>query len=157
MPSESCVPILQRNQMYRYTSTCLHSKSRRIELHFSLVLSSDELVSIMPKEKESLDLFLKSIVKDYPDEFSADNKVLLCKLCGTSVNLPNQKRFHVTQHRGGQKHQRKLQQRASSLANVPSTAQLSQQLISLAVSTQSSSSQYAADLCEALIAGNVLQ
>lgn len=107
----------------------------------------------MPKTKKSLDCFLREIVKAHPGEFSTDNKILFCNLCGTSVNFPSQKMFFVEQHQGSQTHKQKKSELAFSLATSP---QLSQQLISTAISTQTSSSQYAADLCEAFIAGMVL-
>lgn len=108
--------------------------------------------STMPKEKESLEVFLKTLVKEHPSDLSTDGKILYCKICETNVALPTQKRFHVTQHISTKKHSQMKESQKTSLPST-STGQCSQQLITSALSTQTSDTQYASDLCEALIAG----
>lgn len=108
--------------------------------------------STMPKEKESLEVFLKSLVKKHPSDLSTDGQILYCKICETNVALPSQKRFHATQHISTKKHSQ-LKERQKTSQPSTSSGQCSQQLITSALSTKTSDTQYASDLSEALIAG----
>lgn len=99
----------------------------------------------MPKVKESIEVFLKSVVKKYPSEFSTDYSVLFCKICSANVSLSQQKNFIVDQHRGTKKHK--------ALRDEHSQSTSSQPLITSIVTTLTTEGQYCSDLCAALLSG----
>ena len=56
---------------------------------------------------------LKSLVREFGEKcFTADDKVLFCKICEAKVS--HQKRFSIQQHLGTKKHKDNLQKPSTS-------------------------------------------
>ena len=100
----------------------------------------------MPKPKPSILCHLKAVVSEFGDIFSADSKILLCKMCKTIV--VSDRKFTVQQHVGHEKHIRAMQ-----LASKKSTQLLLQETASM---KDNKLSDFQKNFCEALVSANVL-
>lgn len=63
----------------------------------------------MPKDKESLSAFYARVVKEFPNEFRCDTKVLFCLLCDGDVTA--KQISQVKQHRATKKHLEAIQRK----------------------------------------------
>lgn len=100
----------------------------------------------MPKKKPSKTFYLRELVSEFGAEvFSTDGSILFCKYCEVKVSA--EKRFHVQQHIGREKHIK-----AASRAAEKRQSQL---LLGQSGSEHSKSSPFCKDLCRALVSANI--
>lgn len=81
-------------------------------ISFESVRDKDTLIFYcieMPKTKENRQGFLRRVTEKYPKVFRADNSVLFCLVCDTTVNADQI--FLVNQHLGTSNHKRKAEEK----------------------------------------------
>lgn len=93
----------------------------------------------MPKEKSSIKSILNNYVKEFPEEFSTDGKILHCQKCQKSVVAD--RRSQLIQHRSTSIHQKGME---SSVNQRQSHIQIPME-----------NNDFNTDLCEAMISTDI--
>ncbi|RLU16051.1 hypothetical protein DMN91_011809 [Ooceraea biroi] len=98
----------------------------------------------MPKTKTSISNRLSQYVREFPS-FKTDGTVLFCKICNKVVSA--EKIFTVKQHLASKKH--------IELANKNEVTRSTQQLFGESSISKMNNTQFAKDLCSALISADI--
>lgn len=100
----------------------------------------------MPKTKEDLGTFFRRILKEFPNIFRTNGKILFCKICDNEISA--KQIFQVKQHLQTAKH-------VSNLKRKENGNFLSQELISNCGEADRSANVFSMDLARAFLQANI--